>query len=230
MLVSSAVSVLVFNLLFRSVSAVAGWSFGEVLFIFGFYSLAISPLQIFFDNIWSLRFHVIEGTFIKYYVRPINVMFYYMSDMLDMKGFIQLIVGIATLIYASSHLDIHWTFGLILLLILNLFASSLVVISILIIAASSAFWILDSYPALQLAFKLREFSQYPITIFDGFFRFLFTYIIPTGFVAYYPATLFLRRGNPSIIGYLSPLVGILLFVLAYVVWNKGVNQYTGTGS
>ena len=230
MLFSSAVGILVFHLLFRSVLDVAGWSFGEVLFIFAFYLLAITPSQIFFDHVWSLRFHVTEGTFIKYYVRPIDVMFYYMSDMIDIKGFIQLVVGVAALIYASSLLSIPWTLGLAALLIVNLVGSSLMVAAILIIAASSAFWIMDSYPVLQLAFKLREFGQYPITIFDGFFRFVFTYLVPTGFIAFYPATLFLRPGEVSALGYLAPLVGLLLFGLSYAVWNKGVNQYTGTGS
>jgi ABC-2 type transport system ATP-binding protein len=30
--------------------------------------------------------------------------------------------------------------------------------------------------------------------------------------------------------YLSPLVGVGFFVLAYLVWHMGVNSYTGTGS
>ncbi|HCR72625.1 MAG TPA: ABC transporter permease, partial [Anaerolineae bacterium] len=30
--------------------------------------------------------------------------------------------------------------------------------------------------------------------------------------------------------YLSPIIGIGLFSLAYWIWTKGVNSYTGTGS
>jgi len=54
---------------------------------------------------------------------------------------------------------------------------------------------------LGLAWKLREFSPYPMNIFDGAFRFAFTYVIPIGF-----------------------------FAITYWIWTKGVNSYTGTGS
>jgi ABC-2 type transport system permease protein len=104
------------------------------------------------------------------------------------------------------------------------------VIAILVIASCTAFWTLQSYSILALAFRLREFAQYPTTIFDGFFRFLFTYIIPIGFVAFYPSQLMLRPQEASWLIYISPVVGIALFALAYLVWSVGVNSYSGTGS
>jgi ABC-2 type transport system permease protein len=63
-----------------------------------------------------------------------------------------------------------------------------------------------------------------------FFRFVFTYVIPIGFVAFYPAQLFLRPEDVSPLVYISPLIGIGFFALAYIVWHRGVNSYTGTGS
>ncbi len=43
-----------------------------------------------------------------------------------------------------------------------------------------------------------------MTIFDGFFKILLTYVVPIGFIAF--------------------------FALVYRVWNKGVNSFSGTGS
>jgi ABC-2 type transport system permease protein len=65
---------------------------------------------------------------------------------------------------------------------------------------------------------------------SGAFRFAFTYIIPIGFVAFYPSQLFLRPEEVSSLVYFSPIVGIGLFALTYWIWTKGVNSYTGTGS
>jgi ABC-2 type transport system permease protein len=53
----------------------------EMVFIYAFYMIAISPMQILFDHAWQIRFHVQQGTFLKYYFRPLNMMFYYMSEM-----------------------------------------------------------------------------------------------------------------------------------------------------
>jgi ABC-2 type transport system permease protein len=62
------------------------------------------------------------------------------------------------------------------------------------------------------------------------FRFAFTYIIPIGFVAFYPYQLFLRLEDVSSLIYFSPIIGIGLFALTYWIWTKGVNSYTRMGS
>jgi ABC-2 type transport system permease protein len=230
MFFTSLATIWVFWVLFHSVPQLAGWKFEEIIFIYAFYSLAVVPMQIFFDNLWSLRFHVVEGSFIKYYLRPLNIMFYYVSEVFDLKGLVQLALGIAALVYASIRLELQWDVWKLILFAASLFSASLVTISILTVAASAAFWVVGSYPVLALAFKMREFAQYPTSIFDGFFRFLFTYLIPIGFMAFYPAQLFLRPSEASWLAYASPVVGVAAFALAYVVWNKGVNYYGGTGS
>ncbi len=230
MFFSSLATLGIFWVLFNSIPDIAGWTFMQLVFIYGFYMIAISPMQILFDHIWQIRFHVQQGTFLKYYFRPLNIMFYYMSEMFDLKGLTQLAAGIVILIYASIRLDLTWTPSRIALLLLTLFSASLVQISITLLAGCAAFWVLDAYPVLGLAWKLREFAPYPMNIFDGAFRFTFTFIIPLGFVAFYPSQLFLQPDEVSPLIYFSPLVGVGLFAFTYWVWTKGVNSYTGTGS
>jgi ABC-2 type transport system permease protein len=65
---------------------------------------------------------------------------------------------------------------------------------------------------------------------SGAFHFAFTYLIPIGFVAFYPSQLFLRPEEVSPLIFFSPLVGSGLFALTYWIWKQGVNSYTGTGS
>jgi len=230
MFFSSLATLGIFWVILKSVPDLAGWSLMEMVFIYAFYMIAISPMQILFDHAWQLRFHIQRGTFLKYYFRPLNMMFYYMSEMFDLKGITQLVVGVVLLVYASIQLHIDWTPIRVVLLFIALFSAALVQISIIVIAACASFWVLDSYPVLGLAWKLREFSPYPMTIFDGAFRFVFTFIIPIGFVSFYPSQLFLRPQDVSSLVYFSPVVGIGLFALTYWVWTKGVNSYTGTGS
>lgn len=222
--------IFVFWVLLSSIPDLDGWDLNELIFIYGFYLLATTPLQIFFDHIWQLWTKVQDGSFIKYYFRPLDMMFYYMSEMFDIKGITQLVVGIGALIYASHELAIQWTPLTILLLLMMLLSASLVMTAIMIIAGCSAFWIIFSLPVMTLAFKVREYAQYPISIFSGIFRFLFTYVIPIGYVAFYPSQLFLRPGVENLLAYFSPIVGVGMFALSYWVWNRGVNTWTGTGS
>jgi len=230
MFVSSLATLGIFWVIFDNVPDIAGWTLMEMVFIYAFYMIAISPMQILFDHAWQLRFHVQQGSFIKYYFRPLNMMFYYMSEMFDIKGLTQLAAGIILLVYSSIQLNIDWTLARFALLIMTVFSAALVQISIIVAASCATFWVMDSYPVLGLAWKLREFSPYPMTIFDGAFRFTFTYLIPIGFVAFYPSQLFLRPEEVSPLIYFSPIIGIGLFAITYWIWTKGVNSYTGTGA
>ena len=230
MFVSSLATLGIFWVIFDNVPNIAGWTLMEMVFIYAFYMIAISPMQILFDHAWQLRFHVQQGSFIKYYFRPLNMMFYYMSEMFDIKGLTQLAAGIILLVYSSIQLNIDWTVPRFALLLMTAFSAALVQISIIVAASCATFWVMDSYPVLGLAWKLREFSPYPMTIFDGAFRFTFTYLIPIGFVAFYPSQLFLRPEEVSPLIYFSPIIGIGLFAITYWIWTKGVNSYTGTGA
>jgi len=230
MVFSSLATLGVFAVLFNSINELAGWSFMEMVFIYAFYMIAISPMQILFDQFWWLRFDVQQGTFLKYYFRPLNMMFYYVSERFDIKGLTQLVLGIGLLIYSSVQLGLDWTPGRVGILILTVLSASLVQISLVVTAACSAFWIVNSWPVLSLAWKMREFAPYPMTIFSGLMRITFTYILPIGFVAFFPSQLFLRPGSVSSLVYAAPFVGLGLFAITYRVWTRGVNAYTGTGS
>lgn len=216
--------------LFKSIPNLEGWNYYELIFIYAFTLLALVPRQLFFDNIWGLGFQLREGSFIKYYFKPLNMMFYYMSEVFDLKGLSQLVFSIAALVYSSIKLGLEWDIFKIIMLLFTLASASLIMTGLLNLAGSSAFWTTEPFSVLMFTFRFSNFARYPITIFNRFFRIVFTYVIPISFMAYYPSQLFLRPGEYNTLTLFSPVVGILLFMLGYAVWNKGVNSYSGTGS
>jgi ABC-2 type transport system permease protein len=54
--------------------------------------------------------------------------------------------------------------------------------------------------------------------------------LPIGFISYYPSQLFLKSQSSSILVYISPFVGVIFFIIAYMVWLKSINSYSGTGT
>ena len=79
-------------------------------------------------------------------------------------------------------------------------------------------------------FSFKDFAKYPSSIFSGVFSFLFTFIIPIAFVAYYPSLVILEPDNVPLLSWLSPLLGVLFFWLSYKFWMLGVRKYDFTGS
>ena len=219
-----------FWILFRSFPSINGWSYYEMLFLYGFSLISITPVQCFFDNNWSLRQAVYSGDSIKYCFRPINMFFYYQSEVFDIKGLGQLAFGIGTLIYSWNKIGLGFTPLLLLKLIVFLLTASLIMIALQNAAAATCFWIQNSFYVLDLAFRFKDYAKYPITIFSSVFRFIFTFVIPIAFIAYYPSLVILRPDEIPILSWLSPIVGIVFFVLSYKLWMFGAKKYNGTGS
>ncbi|MBR4223182.1 MAG: ABC-2 family transporter protein [Oscillospiraceae bacterium] len=219
-----------FWILFRNFPSIKDWTYYEMLFLYGFSLVSLTPVQCLFDNNWKLRQYVYSGDFIKYCFRPINLFFYYQSEVFDIKGLGQLAFGIGTLVYSAVKLGIAFTPLMILKLIVFLTTASLIMIALQNAGAATCFWIQNSFYVLDLAFRFKDYAKYPITIFNKFFRFIFTFVMPIAFIAYYPSLVILRPDESHILSWLSPLVGVAFFLVSYKIWMYGAMKYSGTGS
>ncbi|MBQ5988664.1 MAG: ABC-2 family transporter protein [Oscillospiraceae bacterium] len=219
-----------FWIMFRNFPSIDGWNYYEILFLYGFSLISLTPVQCFFDNNWSLRQNVYTGDFIKYCFRPINLFFYYQSEVFDVKGLGQLAFGIGTLVYAWIKLGLGFSVLMLLKLIIFLLTASLIMIALQNAAAATCFWIQNSFYVLDLAYRFRDYAKYPVTIFSKAFRFIFTFVMPIAFIAYYPSLVILRPDQIPILSWLSPVIGVLFFWISYKIWMYGATRYSGTGS
>jgi len=231
MLFANASNLMVVWLIFGSVPSVKGWTYHELLFMTGFFVMALTPQQLFFDVFWNLGWQLQSGQFIKYYFRPLNMMFYFTSQSFDLKGLVQLAFGIGMIAYAGLRLEVAWSFPRVLLLVVNWMSASLIMIAILIAALSSSFWIINSNSLTGTIMTVREFGRYPLDIFSKAFRWIFTFIAPIGFLAFYPCQMLLKPWTEvSPAAWFSPVAGFVSFAIAVAIWRKGVRSYSGTGS
>ena len=181
-----------FWIMFRNFPSINGWTYYEMLFLYGFSLVALTPVQCLFDNNWSLRMYVYSGDFIKYCFRPINLFFYYQSEVFDLKGLGQFMFGIGTLVYSWNKLGIGFSVVMLLKLIVFMITASLIMIALQNAAAATCFWIQNSFYVLDLVTRFKDYAKYPITIFGPVFRFIFTFVIPIAFIAYYPSIVILH--------------------------------------
>lgn len=219
-----------FRILFDKFPSINGWTYYEILFLYAFSLIACTPVQCLLDNNWSLRQYVYSGDFIKYCFRPINLFFYYESEIFDIKGIGQLTVGIVMLIYSWNRLGLAVSLLAIVKLFIYLISAALFMMALQNAAAATCFWIENSFYFLDLATKLKDYAKYPITIFSPVFRFIFTFILPIAFIAYYPSLVILRPDELPLLAIISPIIGIGFFYVSYRIWMRGAMSYNGTGS
>jgi len=219
-----------FWLIFQRFPEINGWTYHEMIFLYGFCLVSATPAQCLFDNNWVLRYAVYSGDFIKYCFRPINVFFYYISETFDLKGIWQFLFGLIAVIYAWNKLQITLDAVNVLLFIIQSLSASLFAVAILNASAASCFWIENSFFILSLSSKLRDFAKYPVSIFSKPLRIILTFVVPIAFLAYYPCQSLLRPDAIPVLTWLTPVFGALFFVLSYKFWMTGAKRFNGTGS
>jgi len=230
MLVTNVVGFISFWILFQNFPSISGWKYEEIVFLYSFSLIALVPQQCLFDNNWNLQQQVYSGDFIKYCFRPINVFFYFISEIFDIKGLGQLVIGISMLVYSWNKLSLEFSFIIMLKLIILLLTASLFMIAMTNISAATCFWLINTGVIMMMMSQLKDYARYPVTIFGKIFRFIFTFIIPIAFISYYPSLIFLNPDDVPILTWMSPIIGVIFFIGSYFFWIKGASEYSGTGS
>lgn len=229
MLLKSVSGIVTLSIIFSNVPQIKGWSYYHLLFMYGLSSMALIPVETFFANAWNLHTHIIQGTFVKFCIKPVNTMFFYFSEIVEIKSLLQLFISIPVIVIAGSRMHIKWTPVLAGIYLIYFICASLIIIAIYVLAASLGFWLMNSMSIINFVGQVMNFAKYPISIYGTCLKAVFTYIVPIGFVSYYPTLVLLGKMSCSNLLEAVGITGMLL-LLSSCVWKKGVEYYSGTGS
>jgi ABC-2 type transport system permease protein len=214
----------------RQVPSLNGWTYDEVLLIYGLITLAKSINHMFADNLWTIgRVYIRSGGFDRFLVRPIDPLFHLLADRFCQDGVGNFLVGLALVIKSSLALGIEWTPLNLLMLVVGVLSGGFIFIALNLLTCVSSFWIIDSVPVTRLIFDNHLFAQYPLTIYPKAINVLLTWVVPYGFASFYPASYLLGRdiGN---IAWFAPFIAAFLMFIAYRFWQFGLRYYSSTGS
>jgi len=214
----------------RQIPSLNGWSFEEVLLIYGLVTLAKSINHMFADNLWTIgRDYIRTGGFDRFLVRPIDPLFHLLADRFCQDGLGNFIIGLILVITAGGPLGIFASAGKVAYLAIAVLSGGLIFIALNLITCVSSFWIMDSVPVTRAIFDNHLFAQYPLNIYPRAVNFILTWLIPYGFASFYPASYLLDR-DASLIVWLAPVMAVSLLLLGYGFWRFGLRHYSGTGS
>ena len=156
--------------------------------------------------------------------------FQIVADRLDDDGLGDVASGIVILIISSSLLNLEWNIHNVIIFILLTVSGLLILTSLTMIPACVAFWTTKSRSLIWTVFHFSKFSEFPLEVYALPIVFMISVILPFAFVNYYPAQIFLGKGMYIEFAWLTPIVGVLSFTVAYSFWKLGLKHYTSTGS
>lgn len=212
----------------------AGWSLGEVAFLYGLRLLG-HGLQLFvFGYIHMLEIYVREGRFDRFLVRPVPVLVHLIVSRFPVGAIGDFTSGLLLFLAANSLVGIEWSPAALGFAALTVIGAALVEAGLKLMVASLSFRFLSTRSLIFVVDDVfNNFGNYPLKIFGGVTQFVLTFGIPVAFIAYLPATVLLGRTGElavsPVLAYLAPLAGLFVFGLAILLWRHELPRYQSAG-
>lgn len=226
-----SIGVIFIGLIFNNIPSLKGWSFYEILFIYGFAQIPRGIDHVFTDQLWIFSWKtIVEGKFDKYLVRPLNPLFQVIVERFQPDGFGEIIIGSILLIFSWIKLGVEVTAIKIISLVIVIIFASFIYTAIKLAVASIAFWVKFAQSYLFMVYQLSGFVKYPITIYPAWIRGILTFIIPFAFTGYFPSAYLLGKGSFASGVLMTCFIGIISLLVAYRIWLIGISRYESSGS
>jgi len=228
---SLVIQLAVLTTLFSKVSALKGWSFEQVLFIYGF---SLVPLGLF--NLTSVNLYrfsdtfIIQGKFDRVLLRPVGTLTQVMFESFNVAGLNEIFIGTAVMIYAGGKMGLQLGTSTVLGVLVLGPSAALVYTGVFLGLTAVSFWHEDRMGIAPPVYNIIRFSRYPLTIFGAPVRLFLTFILPFAWVAFYPASWFIGSPEFSRMATFTPLVGVVVMAGAILIWRAGTRNYSSTGS
>lgn len=219
----------------QNFQSVSGWTFYHLLFLYSLSYVSEGLTFAFAAQSWRIELYLERGDFDRMLVRPLGVLFQFFFKYLNLIGIVDVIVAIAVLIYSTIKLKVVFSFVSIISILIVIIGATLIRSAFLTIVGSLAFWFKRSAPLVNLGSEmLSKTTVYPISIYPQAIQFLLTFILPFGFISFYPAASMLGYNSyfsiPFSAAMVTMAIGVGLFFICSRVFKVGMGRYESTGS
>jgi ABC-2 type transport system permease protein len=221
--------------LFQRFENLGGWSLGEVLFLHGMSLVMFGIGDSLSQGLHAVPVLIREGTFDRVLVRPMSSFVQALVTEVSLRHLGLLAQGLLVFGVAIRLVDVSWTPVKIAFLAVVLVSGVALFLALFTIEAIVSFWTVNSLEAINaFTYGGSDLGQYPLHIFDQRLRWLFLWIIPIGFLTYYPALYILDKpdplGLPGAARFVAPLAAGLFCAAVAWGWNTAIRHYRSTGS
>lgn len=215
---------------------IGGWRPYEVTFFWGLNILSYALAGTFcLRSFYGLGHMIRTGEFDNVLTKPLNPFFFIAVRQFNYGYFSHLSIATFVTVVSMIHLGIAPTPFHLLALAAIVLSGAMIYASVFVATGVPALWLVRSESLAEVVlWNLSDFTRYPLSVFQRPIQILFTFVLPYGFISFFPAQIFLEHksfiGFHPAIQFLSPVVGTVALLLAYGFWRFGLSRYQSTGS
>jgi len=231
-----ATSIIVVYFTLLKFDSLNGWNIYEMLFLFSLVYVTYGVLIIFFTGLRDFGRTVRNGEFDRYILRPRGLLYQLIfanADWFAAVGHGGL--GILLFVFSAAKINVVWTPSRVLYYVFAIIGGVLIQGAVFLVLAALNIYLLETDSIKEVFYwNARKFAGYPISIFHRAIQFVMIFVVPFAFVNYFPAQFLLRKEDmsayPDIFMYLTPIVGIAMYLLAYLFWRISIKYYKSSGN
>jgi len=229
-LLNQAVNLIFILVVFGHTTLLSGWNRDEIIFIYGFFLIPYALFSAFF-NIWDFNErYIVKGEMDRVLTRPVHSLFQIIMERMELESLFGVITGLAVMAYAGMNLSITFTWYDVLIFIVMVIGGMFIYAGIFLSIATIGFWSDSRTDIMPTMYNISNYGRYPVNIYNKIIQFVLTWILPFAFVGVYPASYFLGRNEWYGYAFLTPVMGVIFFAMAVLLWNTGVKKYRGAGN
>lgn len=219
-----------FYVAFHERPPVEGWTYDSALVVVAVFTLlravldgAVNP------SLLTVVDQIRMGTFDFVLLKPADAQFLVSTTKFNVFRVVDVLAGLTLATVAFVHMGRAPTLWGVFSALVMLGAATVVLYSIWILVISAAFWVVKVDNLAYLFSSIFDFARWPVTVFKGVWRIIFTFVIPIGIMTTYPAEAILGTLTPHL--FVGTLCGAAVFgLIARLVWTKALGHYTSASS
>lgn len=222
--------------LFDRFGAIHGWRFGDIAMFFGLVStsFAIADFMTRGFDVLGTEF-IRTGNFDRILLRPRTATVQLIGHDFRFSRAGRLVQGLVVIAIATRSLGFHWGVASVALALWTIAGGVALFAGLMVLQGALSFWTTESLEVMNLlTYGGIQAAQFPLSIYQPWFRDFLIFIVPIGCVAYFPVLAILGKpdplGAPHWLLPFTPAAGILFLMLSLVAWRAGIAKYTSTGS
>ncbi|WP_371483381.1 ABC transporter permease [Kitasatospora sp. NBC_00315] len=211
------------------------WSLSDILLMVGLRLAGHALYAVVFANLPRLPLIIVQGRLDRMMMRPVPVLIQVICDEVNVNALGDLAIAALFWCFAVPGMQVHWDAGRVLfcgaaaisgMLIEAALQITVSALCIRSIGFESVYYWVDS--------TVMTFAGYPLGLFHTLGSWMFTFVMPIGFIAYFPAAHLTGKESVALfapwMAVLAPLSGPLAISAALLLWRRSLRSYEGGGS
>jgi ABC-2 type transport system permease protein len=225
-----ALALLPLIVLFDKRESVAGWSRSDALIVMAYFMGVKAVLEgVVSPSLVDLVERIRSGAFDYALLKPIDAQVLASASHYEPWKIFDLLGAIGVAVYAFSLRPHGPDLPDLALGILLFVAGVLAMYSLWIVCAAASFWVVRLDNLIYLLGAIFDTARFPVQIFQGVWRLVFTFVIPVAVMTTFPAMALLGRLDAA--AALGTLGGtIAMLVISRLVWRSAIRNYTSASS